>query len=88
MEQLLSEGSRRQRRLPIHPRWKQWGSRSRVLSPEGGVREEGHAPTQSSYVSALKLAELRESFLDDGWRGGGGSWLAAGDQTQVVGACV
>lgn len=35
MEQLLSEGSRRQRRLPIHPSWKQWGSRSRVLSPRG-----------------------------------------------------
>lgn len=76
MEQLLSEGSRRQRRLPIYPRWKQWGSRSRVLSPGGGVREEGHASTQSSNASALKLEELRESFLVDGWRGGG-SWLHA-----------
>lgn len=76
MEQLLSEGSRRQRRLLIHPRWKQWGSRSRVPSPGGGVREEGHASTQSSYASALKPEELRESFLGDGWRGGG-SWLRA-----------
>lgn len=62
MERLLSEGSRQQRRLPIHPRWKQWGSRSRVPSPGGGVREEGRASTQLSYASALKLEEPTESF--------------------------
>lgn len=33
--------SRRRRRLLIHPRWKQWGSRSRVPSPGGGVRGGG-----------------------------------------------
>lgn len=91
MELLLSEGSRQQRRLPIHPRWKQWGSRSRVLSPGGGVREEGRASTQLSYASALKPEELR-IFWGNGQRGGGSRLRASrqvpGDQAQVEEDCV
>lgn len=58
---------------------------------EEGSGRRGHASAQSSYASALKPEELRESFWDDGRRGGGSRlrarhpcWLL-GDQTQVEG---
>lgn len=94
MEQLLSEGSRRQRRLPIHPCWKQWGSRSRVLSPRGrgqiGLRWGRHALTKSSYVRSLNAEGLSKSFLDVKCRGeGGGDDLSRGlFGVHVGGVCV